>query len=88
MPKTWSGVSREILGKVVPQTPINEEYVAIKKIQQLLNEGKKEKEIALIWNGSLGGSERPIIKKGTNKKGVKYDTLAYSLKVMTAYAQE
>lgn len=88
MPGTWDGVATEIVGSSVPQTPVNERYVAVKKIQKLLDEGKTEREIALIWNTSLGGSERPFEKRGTNKKGVRYDSVAYALKVMTAYAQE
>lgn len=88
MPDTWVGVSKEITGKVLPQSPLNEEYVAVKKIQKLLNEGHTEREVALIWNGSLGGSEQPIEKKGTNSKGVKYDTKLYAFKVLTAYAAE
>lgn len=88
MPNTWIGVSKEITDHVLIQSPINQEYVAVKKIQKLLNEGHSEKEIALIWNSSLGGSEKPLVKKGTNKRGVKYDSGSYSLKVMTAYAQE
>lgn len=85
MPTTWKQVSHEVLGTVVTQSPINEEYVAVKKIEKLL-EKHDEKETALIWNGSLGGTEKPIIKSGVNSKGVKYDTHAYSLKVMKAYA--
>lgn len=88
LPTTWAGVSREILGSVAPQTPVNEEYVALKKIQLLLNEGNTEREVSLIWNTSLGGVEKPLEKKGKNKKGVHYDSVAYSLKVMTAYAEE
>lgn len=88
MPDTWKGVSREITGQVLNQSPLNEEYVAVKKIQKLIDEGKTEKEIALIWNGSLGGTEQPVEKKGTNRHGVKYDTKAYSHLVLTAYAQE
>ena len=41
----------------------------------------------MIWNGSLGGSEEPKVKKGKNKWGVKYDTLAYSQKVLAVYNQ-
>lgn len=80
-------MSKEILGYVARQTPVNEEYVAVKKIEKLFAEGNTEKEIAMIWNGSLGGSEEPKVKKGKNKWGVKYDTLAYSQKVLAVYNQ-
>jgi uncharacterized protein YydD (DUF2326 family) len=85
MPNTWIVVSKEIEGKVIPQTPVNEHYIATMKIQKLLNEGKTPEQVAKIWNGSLGGSEKAISKKGTNKKGVKYDTVAYAQKVLTNY---
>lgn len=88
MPDTWVLVSKEIEGEVIPQTPVNERYISAMKIQKLLDEGKTEREIALIWNTSLAGSEKPLEKKGTNKKGVKYDSVSYSLKVMTAYAEQ
>lgn len=42
----------------------------------------------MIWNGSLGGSEKAIPKKGKNKWGQKYDTVAYALKVTKAYAEQ
>lgn len=88
MPNTWKGVSKEIAGKVLNQSPRNEEYVAVKKIQKMLNEGRTEREIALIWNGSLGGSEQAIEKKGVNSWGVKYDTKHYSMLVLEAYAKQ
>lgn len=88
MPNTWKAISREIEGEVIPQTKINENYIATMKIQKLLDEGHSEKEIALIWNGTLAGSEKPIEKKGVNKLGIKYDTKQYSLKVMKVYAEQ
>lgn len=78
MPKTWQSVSREVLGYVETQTPKNEEYVAVMKIQKLIDEGHSDYDIALIWNGSLAGSEKPIIKKGHNKWGVAFNTKAYA----------
>lgn len=86
MPSTWVGVSKEILGYVEIQTPINEEYVAVKKIQKLLDEGNTPRQVALVWNTSLGGVEKPLEKKGKNKKGVHFDSIAYALKVTKAYA--
>lgn len=87
MPGTWKTVSHEIAGVDVKQTPINEEWVATKKIEQLLQKGRSPKEIALIWNGTLGGSELPIVKKGKNRYGVAFDTLAYAVGVMRVYAK-
>ena len=42
----------------------------------------------MIWNGTLGGSEKAVAKKGKNKWGQLYDTVAYALKVTSAYAQQ
>lgn len=91
MPGTWRDISTEIVKEVLPQTPINEKYVAVHKIQELLDKGFDEKEVAMIWNTSLGGVEEPLIRKGEkviNGKKVKYDSVAHALKVMNAYAQE
>jgi hypothetical protein len=85
MPDTWIAISKEIEGEVLPHTPINEKYVSVMKVQQLLDKGHNVKEIAMIWNGSLGGVEKPIAKKGTNKWGQKYDTVAHAQKVLVAY---
>lgn len=67
----------EILGRVVPQTMANEEYVAVKKIAQL-SDGYSDRQVAMIWNGSLGGSEKPVAKKGVNKWHVAFNTMAYA----------
>lgn len=88
MPNTYKAISIEIEGEVLPMTPKNQDYLAIMKVQELLDKGHDAKEIALIWNSSLGGSEKPLVKKGRNKLGVAYDTLAYASKVLVAYAQE
>jgi len=88
MPGTWHDISIQVLGYVAPQTPINEQYVALMTVQRLLNEGKTERQVALIWNTSLGGTEKPLEIKGTNKKGVKFNSIAHAYKVMTAYAEQ
>lgn len=76
------------MGEVLTQTERNEWYVSVKKIQRLLDEGNTEREIALIWNGSLCGSEVAVEKKGVNRHGVAYDTVHYASLVLTAYAAE
>ncbi len=93
IPGTWRDISIEMTQEVLKQTPINEKYVSVLKVQQLLDRGFDEKEIAMIWNTSLGGVEEPLIRKGTkviNGKLVKYDSVEHGLKVvkaLTAYAQ-
>lgn len=80
MPGTWSYWSQKVFGYVERQTPANEEYVALHKIQAHLNEGYGEKEIALIWNQ---GNASPC-KAGTNSYGVVYDSCSYVQKVLVA----
>lgn len=82
MPATWKSISKQVMGREVPQTPENETRVAMLKIQQLLEKGHTPKQVALIWNTSLGGVEKPLVKRGVNSKGVKYDSEAYANKVI------
>lgn len=88
MPDTWKTISsqynKEVNGKtgVLPQTSITEEKVAQWKIEKLLAQGNTPKEVALIWNTSLGGSEKPLVKKGVNSMGIAYDSNAYADKVL------
>lgn len=93
MPATWESISKSMEGRVLPQTPENERRVATKKINQLFERFKAQgmddltaaRNVALVWNTSLGGSEVPLIKKGVNKQGVKYDSEAYANKVTQTY---
>lgn len=85
MPATWNTISKQVNGSVLPQTPQNEFQTAQKKIQSLLAQGYTERQVGLIWNTSLGGSEKPLEIKGVNKKGVKYDSGAYANKVQSAF---
>lgn len=82
MPKTWTAVSRQVIGYVDLQTPINEQYVAEHTVQRLVDEGYNDSQIAMIWNGSLGGSEKPVAKKGVNRFKVKFNTIAYAQSVI------
>jgi hypothetical protein len=88
MEGTYEAVSRQMTGETLAFTPINEKYVASLKVQKLLDQGKAKdaEEVARIWNTSLMGQEKPLVKKGVNKWGVAYDSLAHGLKVKTVYA--
>jgi hypothetical protein len=80
MPSTWSGWAKTYLGNAnAPMTQANQDKVAEAKINDLLKQGYNAKEIALIWNGGT-----PVVKKGTNKYGVAYDSGAYANKVLSA----
>jgi hypothetical protein len=90
LPATWKAISKQIMGKVLPQTAENETKVAMLKIKQLYERFKKEgaddrtaaRNVALVWNTSLAGAEKPFVRKGTNKHGVKYDSGAYANAVL------
>ncbi len=88
MPRTFDAVSKQVTGEVLIFTEINEKYVAALKVQKLLDQGKgiTAKDIGMIWNTSLLGKEQPLVKKGINKLGVAYDSLAHGLRVEKAYA--
>ncbi len=77
MPNTYKQVSIEITGKILPQTEANEEYIAVMKINQLLKT-HTVRETAMIWNGSLGGNEKAVAKKGINKWHIAFNTVAYA----------
>lgn len=78
MPQTWAGWSKKVFGYIASQTPINERYVALRKIQSHLDEGYNEEQVALIWN--QGNASK--CKAGTNSKGVAYDSCLYVKKVI------
>jgi hypothetical protein len=78
MPSTWAHWSQEVFGYIEKQTPINEEYVALHKIQKYLNQGYSEAQISLVWNQGHAGA----CKSGINRQGVAYDSCAYQRKVL------
>jgi len=80
MPATWKGWAQQYLGNAnAPQTPENQDFVALAKINDLIKQGYGPREIALIWNGG-----QPIVKRGVNQYGVAYDSGAYANKVLNA----
>jgi hypothetical protein len=100
MPATWKIISQQYLQStgetgdnqmfpnILSMTQENENKVARWKIGQLLAAGNTPEQVAMIWNGSLGGSEQAVAKKGVNSKGVKYDTQAYADKVTGALGRK
>ena len=73
MPQTWAYWSKHVIGYVAKQTPINERYVALHKIQHHLNQGYSDADIFLIWNQGNAGKCR----QGVNSAGVQYNSCAY-----------
>ena len=78
MPGTWRYWSQHVIGYIADQTPSNEYYVAVHKIQYHLNQGYGESQIALIWNQGNASA----CKSGVNSQGVSYNSCAYERKVM------
>lgn len=78
MPETWRYWSKRVIGYVADQTPINERYVALHKIQEHLNAGYNEAAVARIWNQGNAGE----CVRGTNSKGVAYDSCKYEQKIL------
>lgn len=78
MPATWKQWAGEFLGDPnAPQTPQNQDRVALARIDSWLAEGRTPEQIALLWNS---GSTTP--RKGVNSYGVPYDSGAYAKKVL------
>ena len=73
MPTTWAGWSKRVIGYVAEQTPVNERYVALHKIQFHINQGHSDADIFLIWNQGNAGP----CKAGVNSHGVEYDSCHY-----------
>jgi hypothetical protein len=82
MPATWKIISKQVTGSVIEQTAENERAVAEAKIEQLLAAGNSPREVALIWNTSLGGAEKPFVRQGVNSKGIAFDSGGYANKVI------
>ena len=71
---TWVAYSTEIYGYVAEQTIEHTEYVTEEKIYRWLKQGISPRGIFLIWNQGNSGP----CKKGTNSKGVPYDSCSYA----------
>jgi len=72
MPATWKLYAEQMLKEIPKQTCKNEETVAILKIQQLLDRGFSERQIAHVWNGGT-----VTCSSGVNRYGVPFDSCAY-----------
>jgi len=82
MPTTWTGHSKKYLGYVAPPSLINQKYVTVYKVQELIDQGKSDYQIGLIYNG---GEIKE--KRGTNKWGARYDSGAYARKLVANIAE-
>lgn len=80
LPSTWKAWSKDVAGRVLPFTPGNEQYVALRKVQHWIDSGHSNREIALIWNQGHPGACR----RGVNGHGVAYDSCEHARLVLAA----
>lgn len=73
MPSTFKSLSIKYFGEALEPTPINQDLVAVKYLQELIDQGLTDYEIALNWNAGC-----TCERKGINKFGVAYNSVAYA----------
>lgn len=80
MPSIWVAYSTEVAGRVLPMSPENEEYVAIRMIESWLDRGLSDAQVVLKWNHPAG-----VVNgcgSGVNAHGVKWDSCSYQKNVL------
>jgi len=94
-PATWSNYSKQVFGKVVPETPDAETYVVQQKVTNWLKQGNTPQQILSMWNAGVGEPNAYTGKfsdgspsVGTNEKyGVEYNVPEYVDKGMNYLKQ-
>ena len=87
LPETWREWSTQASGqKDLPMTPENEAMVTYHKVGDWLNNGYTPEQIFSMWNSGRPNAYKQGLK-GTNSKGIKYDTPAY-VKKATNYLKQ
>ena len=81
MKGTWEVYSKQVAGRILPMTPSNEEYVALKMIEFWLEKGYTTAQVVLNWNHPLGVKNG--CSSGVNSKGVKWNSCDYQRKVLS-----
>lgn len=86
MPESFAQFSYRYFGELLDITiPENQDKVARKKIEELIDQGYTDEQIAAVWNsGSHLGWEN---KRGRNKYGVRYDVPKYVNKFIAVLNQ-
>lgn len=82
MPNTWRNLSLKYFNRVIDMTPVNQDVITYKRIDELLREGYFPDQIASIWNC---GNPVYYGKVGINYLGVKYNVPRYVEKFMDEY---
>lgn len=82
MHSTWRMYSHMYFGRILPMTEANQDKVARAKVEQLVNRGFTNKEIASFWNS---GKREYKGRRGINSQGVAYDVPRHVERFVTAY---
>jgi len=83
IPSTWKHLCKKYFGKQLDITiSENQDNVASKWVEELIDKGYNELQIASVWNC---GSPKWEGKVGTNSAGVKYDVPNHVKKFKRAY---
>lgn len=90
MPDTWKAYSKEagVNANLDQATPEQQNQVAYTKIKQWKDQGYNPGQIASMWNAGPGRPDAYLTgHKGTNDKGVAFDTQSYATRVAQYYQQ-
>lgn len=77
LPSTYKMMSTKYIGYVTELTETNEVYILSSWVEEMMNKGYNDYQIAIRHNRPDGKEV-----KGINKFGVKYDSGAYATSVM------
>ena len=83
LPSTYKTYSIQVLGYVAELNPVNAEYIATVKMEEMSKIYTPE-QIFLKWNM---GEKATRCRKGVNKNNVPYDACSYVQKAMNYYKQ-
>jgi hypothetical protein len=83
MKSTYKAYSIQVLGYVADLTPVNAEYIATVKMEELSKKYTPE-QIFLKWNAGEGATK---CRKSVNGNGTPYNSCTYVQKAMNHYKQ-
>lgn len=75
--------SKDITGRVLPFNEVNERYVALKKVNALMEMGLSDEQIAWVWNSG----RHDTCVYGINKNNIHYNSCEYGKKVLREIAR-
>lgn len=83
LPSTYKAYSIQVLGYVADLTPVNAEYIATVKMEQM-SKKYSPNQIFLKWNAGEGATQ---CSQGINKNGIPFNSCEYINKAMNYYNQ-